>query len=111
MSHVRCHVSRVTCHVSYVMCHMSRVRCNFLFFFEKEVKLVGGGSFINGATPSSLISGKFDPMTTCCCRTPYWDNVWKSQGGIMVNGVPREVPRPKPEGPQRRGEYSAWQTL
>ena len=29
-----------------------------------------------------------------------WDNVWKSRGGIVVNGVPREVPRPKPEGPQ-----------
>ena len=27
-----------------------------------------------------------------------WDNVWKSRGGIMVNGVPR----PKPEGPQAR---------
>ena len=24
----------------------------------------------------------------------------ESRGGIMVNGVPREVPRPKPEGPQ-----------
>ena len=28
-----------------------------------------------------------------------WDNVWKSQGGIMVNGVSTEVPRPKPEEP------------
>ena len=24
----------------------------------------------------------------------HWDNVWKSRGCIMVNGVPREVPRP-----------------
>ena len=24
--------------------------------------------------------------------------MWKSQGCIVVNGVPREVPRPKPEG-------------
>ena len=109
MSGVMCHVSHVMCHMSCVTCHVSGVI--IIYFFLKEVKLVGGGSFINGATPSSLISGKFDPMTTCCCRTPYWDNVWKSQGGIMVNGVPREVPRPKPEGPQRRGEYSAWQTL
>ena len=36
-------------------------------------------------------------------KTPFfflmlWDNVWKSQGCIVVNGVPREVPRPKPEG-------------
>ena len=29
-----------------------------------------------------------------------WDNVWKRLGGIMVNGVPGEVPRPNPEGPQ-----------
>ena len=29
-----------------------------------------------------------------------WDNVWKSRGGIMVIGLPMEVPRPKPEGPQ-----------
>ena len=27
-------------------------------------------------------------------------HVWKSQRGIMVNVVPREVPRPKPERPQ-----------
>ena len=33
-------------------------------------------------------------------RLPEWNNVWKSQGGIMVNGVPTEVPRPKPEEPQ-----------
>ena len=26
----------------------------FYFFLQKEVKLVGGGSVINGATPSSL---------------------------------------------------------
>ena len=29
-----------------------------------------------------------------------WDIIWKSRGGRVVNGVPREVPRPKPEGPQ-----------
>ena len=29
-----------------------------------------------------------------------WYNVWKSQGGIRVNGVPKEVLRPKPEGLQ-----------
>ena len=32
--------------------------------------------------------------------TAHWDIVWKSRGGIMVNGVPWEVSRPKPEGPQ-----------
>ena len=36
----------------------------------------------------------------CVVPTEYWDNVWKSQGCIMVNGVPQEVPRSKPEGPQ-----------
>ena len=29
-----------------------------------------------------------------------WHIIWRSLGGIMVNGVPREVPRQKPEGPQ-----------
>ena len=29
-----------------------------------------------------------------------WYIIWKSRGGIMVNGVLWEVPRPKPEGPQ-----------
>ena len=27
-----------------------------------------------------------------------WDIIWKNQEGIMVNGVPREVPRQKPLG-------------
>ena len=40
-------------HVAHVMCHkLLGVRCNF--FFYKVVELVGGGSVINGATPSSL---------------------------------------------------------
>ena len=25
----------------------------------------------------------------------HWDNVWKSRGSIMVNGVPNEVSRPR----------------
>ena len=59
---VMCHVSCVMCHVSCVMCHVSRVTCHvshitcqdflFLFFFsDKVVKLIGGGSVINGAYP------------------------------------------------------------
>ena len=32
---------------------MSRATCNF--FFDKVAKLVGGGSVINGATPSSFL--------------------------------------------------------
>ena len=43
------HVSPVTCHVSHVICHMSHI-----FFFYKLVKLVGGGSVINGANPFSF---------------------------------------------------------
>ena len=48
-----------------------------------------------------------------------WDNLWKSQGGIIVNGVPRVVPRPKPKGPRAprvfsvglpKGLYSPWYT-
>ena len=44
MSHVTCHMSRVTCHVSHVKG----------IFFYKVVKLVNGGSVINGPTLSSL---------------------------------------------------------
>ena len=33
-------------------------------------------------------------------RLQEWDNVWKSRGGIIVNGVPTEFPRAKPEEPQ-----------
>ena len=29
-----------------------------------------------------------------------WDIIWKSRGGIMVNGVSREVSRQKPERPK-----------
>ena len=38
-------MSRVTCHVSRVTCH---------FFSDKVVKLIGGGSVINGAYPAQL---------------------------------------------------------
>ena len=37
----------VTCHVSYVTCHMSHVTCHF-GGGGKLVKLIGGGSVING---------------------------------------------------------------
>ena len=33
-------------------------------------------------------------------HTAHWDNLWKSQGCIMLNRVPWEVPRLKPEDPQ-----------
>ena len=52
MSHVPCHVSRVTCQVSCVIIFLS---CFFFFSLDKVGELVGEGSVINGATPSSLI--------------------------------------------------------
>ena len=60
---VTCQVSHVMRHISHVTCDMSRVTCQmlhdffllffFLFFFFsfKVMKLVGGGSVINGAYP------------------------------------------------------------
>ena len=52
MSHVMYHVSRhVSRHVSHVMCHVSHVTFFLLFFLDKVVKLIGGGSVINGAYP------------------------------------------------------------
>ena len=36
-----------------------------------------------------------------------WDLIWKSRGGRVVNGVPREVPRPKPAGPQALRDLAA----
>ena len=50
-----CHVSRVMCHVSCVTCHVLRVTCHvsifLIFFLDKVVNLIGGGSVINGAYP------------------------------------------------------------
>ena len=52
MSCVMCHVSCVMCHVSHVTCpcHMSHFFSSS-FFSDKVVKLIGGGSVINGAYP------------------------------------------------------------
>ena len=53
-----CHVSCVMCHVSCVMCHVSRVTSHTKKKKKKKdkvVKLVGGGSVINRAIPSSLL--------------------------------------------------------
>ena len=47
---VMCHVSHVMYHMSHVMCHMSLNFC-LIFCSDKVVKLVGGGSVINGAYP------------------------------------------------------------
>ena len=57
MLHVMCHMSHVTCHMSHVTCQMSCVPCHiFFFFFDKVVKLMGGGSFINGADPVKFLT-------------------------------------------------------
>ena len=64
MSHVVCHVSAVMCHVSHVMCqcHMELLLLllflivffllYFFFVIDKLVELAGGGSVMNGLTPS-----------------------------------------------------------
>ena len=49
---VMCKVSHVMCHVSHVTSHVSHF---WFFFVYKEVELVGGGSVINGAYPSSFL--------------------------------------------------------
>ena len=48
MSGVRCHVSGVTSQVSGVKSYVSVVFI-FIYFLDKVVVLVGGGSVINGA--------------------------------------------------------------
>ena len=53
VSHVTCHVPCVTCHMSRVTRHMSQF---FFLFSDKVVKLIGGGSVINGPTLSSLFT-------------------------------------------------------
>ena len=47
------HVSHVTCQVAGVMCHVSHYI--YIYFFYKEVELVGGGSVINEAFPVQLL--------------------------------------------------------
>ena len=47
-THVTCHLSYVMCHV---MCHMSHYFSFFLLLLYKEVKVIGGGSVINGVYP------------------------------------------------------------
>ena len=49
-------MSCVMCHVSHVMCHYVFFVLFFsLFFTDIVVTLVGGGSVVNGATPSSFL--------------------------------------------------------
>ena len=56
---VRCQVSDFTCHVSPVTCHLSRVRLHkkkiYIYILKKILKLVGGGSVINGLYPVFIL--------------------------------------------------------
>ena len=47
-----CHVSHVTCHVSCVTCNLANIKKQEKI--DKVVELVGEGSVINGAYPSSF---------------------------------------------------------
>ena len=65
-------MSRVMCHMSPVMCHLSPVTCCMLLFFfnglkkwTNGVELVGGGSVINGASPSSFSTGRIYKNINC----------------------------------------------
>ena len=51
---VMCQISCVKCHMSHVTCHVSLV----MFFFDKLVKRVGGGSVINGLAESIFFRTK-----------------------------------------------------
>ena len=55
---VTCHMLHVIFHVSHVTCHMSQfflLIFFFLFFLDKVVKLIGGGSVINRAYHLPLV--------------------------------------------------------
>ena len=49
------------------------------------------------------VRAELHTYTVCVCAIPRNENMWKSFGYILVNGVPqevfREVPWPKPLGP------------
>ena len=80
VSHVRYQVSCVTCHghMSRVTCQVSCVRCHMSY---KVVKLVSGGSVINGAYPVQFSEDEQKPKPffahplnsqtlnkeSCCC--------------------------------------------
>ena len=50
---VTCHMSRVTCQMSHFF-YIYMYIYIYIFFLYKVVELIGGGSVINGATPSSF---------------------------------------------------------
>ena len=70
---VMCQISRVICHVLCVTCHVSHF---FKTVFDKVVKLVSGGSVINGATLSSFYKVALFVL--------YWRWYWKSTFAIHI---------------------------
>ena len=62
-------MSKVTCHMSCVTCQVQLSNLNFfILFLGKVVELVGGGSVINGATPSSSCTNISEtPYPAHCC--------------------------------------------
>ena len=72
----------VTCHVSHVTCHVSRVTChNFFSPSYKVVKLISGGSVINGAYPVQFF---FDHLQKFLYlesnyKNTYWRKVMKKE--------------------------------
>ena len=67
MLHARCHVSRVT------------------FFWDKMVKLVGGGSVVIGVTPSSfIVSLNYNGV----CRAATWPGSANNRQGSPVDCKP-----------------------
>ena len=67
-----CHVSHILCHVSCVACHVSHVTCQMSHFFDRVVKLVSGGSVINGATPFSSSIEAVLPLVWLSLPTVIW---------------------------------------
>ena len=59
--HVTCYISHVTCYMSCVMCPVSYI----YIYFDKVMKLIGGGSVINGPTPSSFTSDAISYKRPC----------------------------------------------
>ena len=96
MSCVTCPVSRVTCHVSRVMCHMSQFFYFILFFFcfEKVLKIIGGGSVINGAYPIKF--SFFQIKISLCFGVPNNFNFSKIENHKKIIFTPFVVPDNQP---------------
>ena len=94
MSHIMCNMSHVMCQLSRVRCHVSGVTCHHIFFsffsssffIDKVLVLVGGGSVINGATPSSFKNYLCLGTEICipCLATFFGDG---SNGKIRVRNI------------------------